>query len=358
MFKIPDGIDYVKLPSLQMVDRYRTWTPRDLPLPLKDVIALRAELLQNTVKTVAPDLLVADFMPAGPYGELLPALDELERCGGRAVAGFRDVIDDPGFVRELWSEAGTYDVLRRHYAAICIYGDPRTIDFIGAYGLDDELARRVRYCGYLGRRRPATNQETAAPERPLVVATSGGGVDGPELLHAFVGAAARLQPQRGGTWVAVTGPLMADDDHAEIASLAEAHHVDVHRVLPELRNTIAEADCVVSMAGYNTVCDIMSYGRRSILVPRARPSREQSLRAERLRACGIANVIQADDLPPESLTHAIEHALEQPAPAMGALPLGGLESALNVFDDVCDLDVADDATAVSPELVLVDPTLR
>ena len=158
--------------------------------------------------------------------------------------------------------------------------------------------------------------------------------------------------------MAVTGPLMADDAHAEIASLAEAHHVDVHRVLPELRNTIAEADCVVSMAGYNTVCDIMSYGRRSILVPRARPSREQSLRAERLRACGIANVIQADDLRPESLTHAIEHALEQPAPAMGALPLGGLESALNVFDDVCDLDVADDATAVSPELVLVDPTLR
>src|SRR5205823_6755897 len=78
MFKIPDGIDYVKLPSLQMVDRYRTWTPRDLPLPLRDVIELRSELLQDTVKTVAPDLLVADFMPAGPYGELLPALNELE----------------------------------------------------------------------------------------------------------------------------------------------------------------------------------------------------------------------------------------------------------------------------------------
>src|SRR5262249_11678717 len=77
MFKIPDGIDYVKLPSLQMVDRYRTWTPRDLRLPLRDVIELRAELLHDTVKTVAPDLLVADFMPAGPYGELLPALEEL-----------------------------------------------------------------------------------------------------------------------------------------------------------------------------------------------------------------------------------------------------------------------------------------
>jgi ATP-binding cassette subfamily B protein len=372
MFKIPDGIDYVKLPSLQMVDRYGTWTPRDLRLPLRDVIELRSELLQRTVKTVAPDLLVADFMPAGPYGELLPALDDLQRSGGRAVAGFRDVIDDPGFVRQLWTEAGTYDVLRKHYASICVYGDPRTIDFINAYGLDDELASRVHYCGYLGRPAPSTHGEMPEQERPFVVATSGGGVDGPALLQAFVHAAARLQPQRGGRWVAVAGPLMADEHHEEIASLAEAHPIEVHRVIPELRNTIAEADCVVSMAGYNTVCDIMSYRRRSVLVPRARPSREQSLRAQQLRARGVASVIQADELRPESLADAIENALDEPAPSRGALPLGGIESALNVFDDVRDSEASvpvgadgdgnhesrDGNLAISPELVLVDPKLR
>ena len=372
MFKIPAGIDYVKLPSLQMVDRYRTWRPRDLALPLRDVIELRAELLQDTVKTVSPDLLVADFMPAGPYGELLPALDQLEHSGGRAVAGFRDVIDDPAFVRQLWTEAGTYDVLRRHYASICVYGDPRTLNFITAYGLDDELASRVRYCGYLGRRNPPANREAAAQDRPFVVATSGGGVDGPALLHAFVRAAARLQPQRGGRWVAVTGPLMADEDHAAIASLAEAHRIEVHRVIPELRNTIAEADCVVSMAGYNTVCDIMSYHRRSILVPRGRPSREQSLRARRLDVWGVADVIQADELRPESLADAIENALAaEAAPSSGPVPLGGIEGALNVFDDVCECEASAQIgaegngyherphphEAVSPELVLVDPKL-
>jgi ATP-binding cassette, subfamily B, bacterial len=371
MFKIPAGIDYVKLPSLQMVDRYRTWTPRELPLPLRDVIELRAEMLHDTVKTVSPDLLVADFMPAGPYGELLPALDELDRRGGRAVAGFRDVIDDPSFVRELWAEAGTYDVLRRHYSSICVYGDPRTLDFITAYGLDDELAKRVRYCGYLGRRSPPTNGETPAYARPFVVATSGGGVDGPALLQTFVRAAANLQPRTGGTWLAVTGPLMSDDDHAEIASLAETDRIAVHHVIPELRNTIAAADCVVSMAGYNTVCDIMSYRRRSVLVPRAQPSKEQTLRAQRLGAWGVANVIQADELRPESLADAIENALADPAPSPGPVPLGGIESALNVFDDVCDCEAgahvgahangnharSQSQEAVSPELALVDPEL-
>jgi ATP-binding cassette subfamily B protein len=372
MFKIPAGIDYVKLPSLQMVDRYRTWTPRELPLPLRDVIALRSELLQDTVKTVSPDLLVADFMPAGPYGELLPTLDELERTGGRAVAGFRDVIDDPSFVRQLWTEAGIYEVLRRHYTSICIYGDPRTLDFVTAYGLDSDLESRVRYCGYLGRRHPPTNGEPAAYERPFVVATSGGGVDGPALLQTFVHAAASLRPKRGGTWLAVTGPLMSDNDHAEIASLPDADRIDVRRVIPELRNTIATADCVVSMAGYNTVCDIMSYRRRSVLVPRARPSQEQSLRAQRLRSWGVADVIQADDLRPDSLAEAIENALAEPTTAPGPVPLGGIESALNVFDDICDCEASAHVRAevdgihershpheaVSPELALVDPELR
>jgi predicted glycosyltransferase len=301
----------------------------------------------------------------------LPALDELAGSGGRAVAGFRDVIDDPMFVRQLWTEAGTYDVLRRHYTSICVYGDPRIIDFITAYGLDDELAGRVRYTGYLGRRTPPTNRKTAAHERPFVVATSGGGVDGPALLQTFVRAAASLQPQKGGTWLAVTGPLMSDDDHAEITSLAEADGVEVHRVIPELRNTIAAADCVVSMAGYNTVCDIMSYHRRSVLCPRARPSQEQSLRAQRLRALGIADVIHADELRPKPLADAIENALAEPTPSPAPLPLGGIESALNVFDDVCACEARahigagvngnherpHSHEAVSPELALVDPEL-
>ena len=46
----------------------------------------------------------------------------------------------------------------------------------------------------------------------------------------------------------------------------------------------AEADMVVSMAGYNTVCELLSFGRNAILVPRAEPVKEQLIRA-RLLAC-------------------------------------------------------------------------
>src|SRR5207237_1239948 len=114
------------------------------------VTEMRAETLRETVRLFSPDLLVADFMPAGPYGELLPALDELERCGGGAVAGFRDIVDEPGFVRELWRETGVYDVLRARYSGVCVYGDPSVLDF-AEYGLDAASGVPVHYFGYLGR---------------------------------------------------------------------------------------------------------------------------------------------------------------------------------------------------------------
>ena len=249
-------------------------------------------------------------------------------------------------------------MLRKHYSAICVYGDLRMLDFVQAYGLDEDLASRLHYCGYLGRPTPARNGSPGTPERPLVVATSGGGVDGPALLETFVQAAGRLQRRMGGTWTAVTGPLMDDDDHARIVSLAEHDHVTVQRLDPDLRNTVAAADCVVSMAGYNTVCDIMSYCRPSVLVPREQPSKEQRLRAERLREWGVAEVVHADELRPAGLADAIENALGRHAPTTAPVPLGGLERAVEVFDGLCaETEVASDGLLehVSPELVLVSP---
>jgi ATP-binding cassette, subfamily B, bacterial len=333
MFEIPDGIDFVKLPSLAMVDRYRTWRPRDLPLPLEQVVELRSELLEQMVDRFAPDLLVADFMPAGPYGELLPALERLDACGGRAVAGFRDVVDEPAFVRALWEETGVYDVLRERYAAICVYGDPRMTDFVDDYGLDEELAEKLHYCGYLGRTHGHAS-DLPLYERPFILASCGGGVDGSGMLEAFVEAAGELGPALGGCWLAVTGPLMPYEEHLRLVRLAERHNAVVHRIVPDLRAHIALADCVVSMPGYNSVCDILSHRRPAVLVPRPGPSREQELRAERLREWGVARRLHASEFAGGRLAAAIRDTLEAPPPPAAPVSLDGSERALDVFDHV------------------------
>lgn len=330
MFSVPAGIDYIKLPSLVMVDRYRNWRPRELDVPTETVTAMRTELLERTVREFAPDLLVADFMPAGPYGELLPALEQLHRHGGAAVAGYRDIVDEPSFVRDLWAETGVYDALRRYYAEICVYGDPAMIDFVDAYGLDSVLAARTTYCGYLGRRPVEPMSRGSAP---LVVASSGGGVDGAALLEAFVAAAAVKRRSIGDRWIAVTGPLMGDAEHRLIARNGRAAGVEVQRVTPDLRRMIATADCVVAMAGYNTVCDILTFARPAVLAPRDGPSLEQAIRATRLQEWGLTHTATLTGITGEQLAATIVAALGE-RPPKPPVSLAGVDRALDVFDRV------------------------
>ena len=332
LFAIPPGIDYMKLPTIKMVDRYENWDPRDLPVPRGEVVALRSQLLERTVHHFGPDLLVADFMPAGPYGELIPALDALDARGGTAVAGFRDVIDDPAFVRDLWKRTGVYDVLRSRYAKVCVYGDPMMVDFASAYGLDPTLEGRLRYCGYLGRRPPEA-RHTPLYERPLVVANGGGGADGAHLLDAFVGAAARMRPLRGGTWLMVTGPMIDDATHDRLARAGEAAGLTVRRSVPELRAHVALADCVVGMAGYNTCCDLLTFRPPSVLVPRDGPSQEQTIRAERFGEWGVAQVVRGRDADPTTLAEAITGALDGGTRPAAPVALGGLDTAVAEFEE-------------------------
>ena len=329
MFHFPDGIDYLKLPALRMVDRYRNWEPRDLPLPIETVIEMRAETLRETVRKFEPDLLVADFMPVGPYGELLPALDELQRQGGSPIAGFRDIVDEPSFVRHLWQETGVYDILRSHYAAVCVYGDPGVLDF-AEYALDAAAGVPLHYCGYLGRlERPETAEGSVGP---VVLATSGGGADGSIVLDQFLNAAELLAPELGGRWLAVSGPLMADAEHERLVRLGDRFGVEVRRVVPELRLQLARADCVVGMAGYNTVCDVLSYRRPAVLVPRPGPSQEQLMRADRLRAWQAVDVVHPAELSGPAIASAIQSALSRGEPPAPPVSLDGLSRALDVLD--------------------------
>jgi predicted glycosyltransferase len=86
------------------------------------------------------------------------------------------------------------------------------------------------------------------------------------------------------------------------------------------------------MAGYNTVCDVLSYRRPAVLVPRPGPSLEQSLRADRLEEWQAAEVVRARELSGDSIAAAIRRALSRPELPPPPVSLDGLRRALDVFD--------------------------
>ena len=44
---------------------------------------------------------------------------------------------------------------------------------------------------------------------------------------------------------------------------------------------VDRADAVVAMGGYNTVCELLAKGKRTLIVPRVAPRQEQLIRARR-----------------------------------------------------------------------------
>jgi predicted glycosyltransferase len=328
----PLGFDFVSLPSIRMVDRKETWEPREPGLSIREVIRIRADLLRRTVRRFRPDLLVADFMPAGPYGELLGALEELAAGGGRAVAGFRDIIDEPTFVRDLWSRTGVYEVLREHYAAILVYGAPQVMDFVAGYGIDGDLSPRLHYVGYLGLSAPARPQRDG-DSHPPILACAGGGVDGGALLETFIRAARALQPQLGPQLV-VGGPLLSPSEHQRLRALAEGLPITVRRFVSDLGRRVAASDIVVTMPGYNTTSELLSGAARAVVVPRAGPSEEQRMRAAWLQSWGRARALEPLTLNAEVLAEAIQERLDEPPPPAPPVPLDGLDQAVALLEEL------------------------
>ena len=327
----PFGFDCVQLPSIRKVDRYQTWEPREDGISITELIAVRSDLLRHAVRRFRPDLLVADHLPAGPNGELLGALDELASCGGRAVAGFRDIVDEPEFVRSLWRETGTCEVLREHYAAICVYGTPEVTDFETCYGIGGDLAERLHYVGYLGRpRRPRQGPDATAS--PVITASSGGGVDGGTLLALFIDAAKTLGLRLAGSRLVVGGPLLSELELSDLRRRAAGSGIEVARFVSGLDRRIADSDLVVTMPGYNTACELLSSDARAIIVPRSGPSLEQRMRAAQLERWGRATALEPEGLDRQSLTYAIEAILGGPEPPPAPVPLNGLERAIRLFE--------------------------
>ena len=93
-FRIPDRMDYVKLPCINRVnaDHYE---PQFLLDCAPEVRQTRSDILERTALAFRPDLLIVDKRAAGVDGELMATLRTIRRCAlpTKIVVGIRDIIE-------------------------------------------------------------------------------------------------------------------------------------------------------------------------------------------------------------------------------------------------------------------------
>lgn len=303
-FAMPPGVDCLALPALRK-EPDGAYRSRTLDISLADMVGLRAATIRAALDAFEPDLLVVDNVPCGAEGELMPALGT-RRSRTRCVLGLRDVLDDPVAVAVEWRRRQNVEVIDQYYEAVWVYGDRCVYDLVAECSIFDRLAHKIRYTGYLDPRARVASLEPDAHRDSLIASGEGfalclvgGGQDGSLLAEAF----ARARAPNKGHRVILSGPFMPPDSRRGLHELAARdRRLHVRDFVTDAASYLRHASCVVSMGGYNSVVEVLAHRKPLVIVPRLQPRLEQLVRADRLRALGLADVLRPEDATPDALT--------------------------------------------------------
>ena len=329
-FDFKARVDFVRVPGVIKL-RNGEYTSLQLHLDIEQTLAIRSSIIQHTADIFDPHLLLVDKEPLGLRGEARDTLLLLKERGTRLVLGLRDVMDEPQSLLAEWRRKNVFPALHNLYDEIWVYGLPQLFNPLTELPGLLPLADKIAFTGYLRRTLPAVPPQASdheLPGEPYILVTTGGGGDGEELID-WVIRAYESDPEIPYPALLVFGPFMNLERRVEfqerVARLPRVYAITFEARFERL---LERALGVVAMGGYNTFCEILSFGKPALIVPRTEPRREQSLRAERAQQLGLVRMLTDDGLrAPASMAAQLRSVASWPAPDVARYPelLSGLE---------------------------------
>ena len=310
-FRLPKRLDYIKLPCLTRTER-EGYAVKSIGASLPETVTLRADLIRHAVAHFQPEVFLVDKKPYGVEDELRPALTYQQQAHptSKRVLVLRDILDSPEATCEVWTKRGYHDAILSLYDEVWVVGSAEIFDLAKEYRFPAAVADKLRYCGYIRRSPPADQQESVTREEKHILVTSGGGADGYRLLEAYLMGSSNLPAQTPTRSLVICGPEMPAAQRDQLALMAARFpHVQLCEFTDNMLARMSQADVVVSMAGYNTICELLSLQKKAVIVPRARPVEEQWIRASRMAHSGLFQVLHPDQLTPSRLMDKVTAAL-------------------------------------------------
>lgn len=296
-FPLPPGFDWITIPGISKGSS--GYQPRSLSGDFTSVVKLRSSLLEAALLGFEPDLVIVDRHILGVAEELRGPLMQLRKHhpSTRIVLGLREILDEPEAAAKEWTKLGDPERLLEFIDEVWVYGDPEVHNPFATGEIPVALAGRARFTGFLAKDRPAAHEDGELCNGPFVLTTVGGGSDGGDILRAAVG----MTPPQGHEHIVITGPQLSDDEFDAVRALApEGTHV--LRSWPGLAQQIGNAAAVISMAGYNTTCEILATQTPALLIPREVPRQEQLIRARALGRIDAVDHLRWNDVTAEALS--------------------------------------------------------
>ena len=164
---------------------------------------------------------------------------------------------------------------------------------------------------------------------PFILVTPGGGGDGDGLID-WVISAYEADPGIPLPALIAFGPFLPSKSRAAFTSRIDRLPGRLAAITfdSEIELLMEKAQGVVAMGGYNTFCEILSFDKRAVLVPRTNPRREQEIRAVAAESLGLARTLrETDERDPLHMAAVLRALPGQAKPSGAMIPglLGGLD---------------------------------
>ncbi len=330
-FDFRSRVDFVRIPGVIKL-RNGEYTSLNLHIDIEHTLAIRSSIVEHTAKIFDPHIFLVDKEPLGLRGEVRNTLAMMKARGTTCVLGLRDVMDDPGLLQAEWRHKNVVPWLVEFFDDIWVYGLPEICDPLAGLEIPDSVRQRMTFTGYLHRHVPEATP-LFVPDKisdPFILVTVGGGGDG-EVMIDWVLSAYETDPDLPYPALLVLGPFMGAQYQAEFRQRAsrlanvEAITFDAH-----IESLMARAVGVVSMGGYNTFCEVLSFDKPALVIPRTAPRKEQYIRASRAEELGLARMLLAGDTRDPRIMAAALRALPQQPPPSNVVVPGLLDGRANV----------------------------
>ncbi|WP_316649654.1 glycosyltransferase family protein [Ovoidimarina sediminis] len=200
-------------------------------------------------------------------------------------------------------------ILKEYFDHVLVHSDPNLISMEDTFAATPEITDMIHYTGYVtDGSGPAGHP---AREKRILVSLGGGAV-GDELARACLSVADRFPDY---AMHVLTGPYTSEAARKEMSVIAKQKpRVTVGGFSGDFRRELSRAALSISLAGYNTVMDILATETPALVYPYM-ANREQSMRAKALEQRLLLGVIYEADLAPDPLAAKIRERLSAPPPS-------------------------------------------
>lgn len=285
-FIVRGDSEYVHLPSYDNLipNKSRYWGRKPfMEINRENAVKFRTSLINSTVESFKPDVIVVDYLPLGKYQELSSVISNYP---AKKYFIMRGIMDHSDNVHIDALNAEGENALEEYYDRILVACDEKICDVVDEYNLSPKISDKLSYIGYVSEPISQISVSKIRRERGLnpkdiwVVCSAGGGA----LGEKFISECEKLsQSFPNFHFDIILGPRSSLNWEFLSSDTIQSGNVRLHRECHYMSSLNAAADIVICSGGYNSLVEAMEGGNRIICVPvQHRTNDEQYIHPHRL----------------------------------------------------------------------------